>query len=149
MHSITKNFKFEAAHRLLSMPEGHQCRNLHGHSYVVKVTISVKNISILSNPNMVIDFGQLKEFQKWLDDNFDHATILSNNDPLFSILKETGNKVRIMPSGDPTAENMASFFCTAMENICRKNNLKQEFILIIEVAETVGNTASFQMIFTE
>jgi queuosine biosynthesis protein QueD len=147
MYSITKSFKFEAAHRLLSMPENHPCRNLHGHSYVVKVSISVENISILENPNMLIDFGKLKEFQKWLDENFDHATILNNTDSLFSILKEANIRVRTMPSGDPTAENMASFFCAIIGDLCRKFNLQQKYTVNVEVFETVGNSASFQAVF--
>ncbi len=61
MFSIKKRFKFEAAHRLLSMPEDHPCRSLHGHSYVVDVKITVKDLKDLENPNMIIDFGKLKE----------------------------------------------------------------------------------------
>jgi 6-pyruvoyltetrahydropterin/6-carboxytetrahydropterin synthase len=36
---IYKEFTFEAAHRLPNVPEGHKCANLHGHSYVVKITV--------------------------------------------------------------------------------------------------------------
>jgi 6-pyruvoyltetrahydropterin/6-carboxytetrahydropterin synthase len=31
--TVTKEFHFEAAHSLPHLPEGHKCRNLHGHSY--------------------------------------------------------------------------------------------------------------------
>jgi len=64
MYAVTKAFKFEASHRLFTMPMEHPCRNLHGHSYVVRVSIWVEDIKNLENPNMVIDFGKLKEFQK-------------------------------------------------------------------------------------
>jgi len=36
---IYKEFTFEAAHRLPNVPEDHKCANLHGHSYVVKITV--------------------------------------------------------------------------------------------------------------
>ena len=37
---ITKRFTFEAAHYFGHMPEGHGYRRVHGHSYVVDVTIA-------------------------------------------------------------------------------------------------------------
>ncbi|MBW2731333.1 MAG: 6-carboxytetrahydropterin synthase [Deltaproteobacteria bacterium] len=32
-------FCFEAAHSLPNVPEGHKCRRIHGHSYVVEVVV--------------------------------------------------------------------------------------------------------------
>ena len=85
MYSITKSFKFEASHRLFDMPSNHQCRNIHGHSYVVNVTISVDTLK----DNMVIDFGKLKQFQTHLDKHYDHSIILNPFDKvLISFVKE-------------------------------------------------------------
>ena len=36
---IFKEFRFEAAHRLPSVPAGHKCGRLHGHSYRVRVYV--------------------------------------------------------------------------------------------------------------
>jgi 6-pyruvoyltetrahydropterin/6-carboxytetrahydropterin synthase len=36
---IYKEFRIEAAHRLPNAPEGHKCRRLHGHSFVVGVYV--------------------------------------------------------------------------------------------------------------
>lgn len=36
---ISQAFKFEAAHRLPNVPEGHPCSRLHGHSYRVEVRL--------------------------------------------------------------------------------------------------------------
>jgi 6-pyruvoyltetrahydropterin/6-carboxytetrahydropterin synthase len=36
---LSKRFRFEAAHFLPHVPEGHPCRRLHGHSYRVDVTV--------------------------------------------------------------------------------------------------------------
>jgi 6-pyruvoyltetrahydropterin/6-carboxytetrahydropterin synthase len=35
---LTRTFRFEAAHLLPNVPEGHKCRRLHGHSFAVDVT---------------------------------------------------------------------------------------------------------------
>jgi len=57
--SITKNFRFEAAHHL----PGHQgkCARPHGHSYRLEVTISgpIKDAPGESDHGMVMDFGEL------------------------------------------------------------------------------------------
>ncbi|MGB1561182.1 MAG: 6-pyruvoyl trahydropterin synthase family protein, partial [Sinimarinibacterium flocculans] len=36
---LYKDFRFEAAHLLPKVPEGHKCARLHGHSYQVRITI--------------------------------------------------------------------------------------------------------------
>ena len=37
---LVKRFRFEAAHRLPRVPDGHKCARLHGHSYQVAVTVA-------------------------------------------------------------------------------------------------------------
>ncbi len=143
MYGITKNFKFEAAHRLFTMPQDHPCRNLHGHSYVVKVSVWIEDIKQMENPNMVIDFGKLKIFQKQLDEFFDHALILHEDDPLYDIIKDHVCKIMKMPFKlDVTAENMAYLFANSINAICKEYKIKSGQIQV-EVAETVGNTASY------
>ena len=53
--SITKKFEFEAAHKLPDHPG--KCKNLHGHSYKLEVTVSSDQ---LNDQGMVMDFGDLK-----------------------------------------------------------------------------------------
>ena len=38
--SLRRKFDFEAAQHLLSFPEGHKCRQMHGHSFVLEVVVS-------------------------------------------------------------------------------------------------------------
>jgi len=51
---ITREFKFEAAHKLLRY-DG-PCENLHGHSYVLHVSIEGE----VDKNGFVMDFGELK-----------------------------------------------------------------------------------------
>ena len=37
---LYKDFRFEAAHSLPNVPEGHKCARLHGHSFFVRLTIT-------------------------------------------------------------------------------------------------------------
>jgi queuosine biosynthesis protein QueD len=149
MYSVTKSFKFEAAHRLLSVDESHGCRNIHGHSYVVRVTISVPGIKELENPHMVVDFGKMKEFKNQVIDNLDHKLILNSKDELINILKDVKDvQIIQMPQNlDPTAENMAHLFSINLRDICIKHFGILSATIKIDVDETVGNTASYTLQF--
>jgi len=65
---IFKEFKFEAAHKLPNVPEGHQCGRLHGHSFKVRVTVSGE---IDENTGWVIDFSDIKSVVKPIIDRLD------------------------------------------------------------------------------
>jgi 6-pyruvoyltetrahydropterin/6-carboxytetrahydropterin synthase len=54
---LYKDFRFEAAHRLPLVPEGHQCARLHGHSFFVRVTIAGE---IDPSIGWIMDFADLK-----------------------------------------------------------------------------------------
>ncbi|OYU96419.1 MAG: hypothetical protein CFE21_08465 [Bacteroidetes bacterium B1(2017)] len=101
MLSVTKQFRFEAAHAILNY-DG-LCKNIHGHSYILHVTIGGKKDP---ETQMVIDFKLVK---KWVDETFlthvDHALILNHNNPEISALESyVGKKYFI--NGEPTAENL-------------------------------------------
>ena len=38
--SLRRKFDFEAAQHLPSFPEGHKCRQLHGHSFVLELVVT-------------------------------------------------------------------------------------------------------------
>ena len=106
---ITKQFSFEAGHALHGY-DG-KCKNVHGHSYKLAVTVVGKPISDKNNVKcgMVIDFGDLKKVVKEeVVDVFDHATVFNQNTPhldLANNLKELGHHV-ILVDYQPTSEMM-------------------------------------------
>ena len=53
---LVKTFRFEAAHSLPNLPEGHKCRRLHGHSYRVDVHVTGP---VDADTGWVIDFGEI------------------------------------------------------------------------------------------
>ncbi|MGA7161847.1 MAG: 6-carboxytetrahydropterin synthase QueD [Bacteroidota bacterium] len=67
--TIFKEMTFEAAHLLPYVPEGHMCRRLHGHSYVIQIYVSG---NIDPKVGWVMDFGELKEVAKPVIDQLDH-----------------------------------------------------------------------------
>lgn len=112
MITCTRRIEFDAAHRILNHES--KCKMLHGHRYAVEATFVANNLDDLGR---VIDFGEIKEvLGKWIDDNFDHNTILSIKDKALGneIEKQTGQKIFYLDE-NPTAENIAKFL---HEKIC-------------------------------
>lgn len=110
---ITKQFSFETGHALYGY-DG-KCRNVHGHSYKLSVTVIGSPITDTSHVKhgMVIDFGDLKKIVKEdIVDVFDHATVFNKNTPhieLANELKNRGHHV-ILVDYQPTSENMVIDF---------------------------------------
>lgn len=115
---ITKQFSFETGHALYGY-DG-KCRNVHGHSYKLAVTVIGKPISDTENVKlgMVIDFGDLKKIVKQeVVDVFDHATVFNKNTPhveLAAELEDRGHNV-ILVDYQPTSENMIQDFALKIQ----------------------------------
>ncbi|MFV2198734.1 6-pyruvoyl trahydropterin synthase family protein [Nocardiopsis sp. LOL_012] len=71
-YRIGKSFSFDAAHFLSTLPSGHKCSRLHGHTY----TVTVELVSLaLAPPGFVTDFGDLAPFAAYLDEQMDHRLL--------------------------------------------------------------------------
>ncbi|SDE97081.1 6-pyruvoyltetrahydropterin/6-carboxytetrahydropterin synthase [Pricia antarctica] len=115
---ITKQFNFETGHALYGY-DG-KCRNVHGHSYKLSVTVIGTPISDTSNVKlgMVIDFGDLKKIVKEeIVDQFDHATVFNKNTPHVELAKELidRNHQVILADYQPTSENMVIDFAVKIK----------------------------------
>ena len=110
---ITKQFSFETAHALYGY-DG-KCKNVHGHSYHLDVTVIGEPITDRNNAKcgMVLDFGDLKVIVKSeVVDRVDHAILLNKDSPhleLAEYLKSSGHNV-VLVDYQPTSENMISDF---------------------------------------
>lgn len=114
---ITKQFTFETGHALYGY-DG-KCRNVHGHSYKLSVTVVGTPITDTQHVKlgMVIDFGDLKKIVKEeIVNPFDHATVFNKNTPhveLADELSDRGHKV-ILADYQPTSENMVIDFAAKL-----------------------------------
>lgn len=110
---ITKLFTFETGHALHGY-DG-KCKNVHGHSYKLEVTVIGSPINDSSNTKhgMVIDFGDLKKIvNKEIINEFDHATVFNKNTPHLELAQEMQNRGHnvILVNYQPTSENMVIDF---------------------------------------
>lgn len=121
---ITKQFSFETGHALYGY-DG-KCKNLHGHSYKLFVTVIGRPIEDKNNVKygMVIDFTDLKKIVKEeVVDVFDHATVFNKNTPhieLANELKERGHHV-ILVDYQPTSEKMVIDFMRKIKSRLPEN----------------------------
>lgn len=107
---LTKEFEFEMSHAL----DEYQglCKNLHGHSYKLFVTVIGEYVA---NPQenssgMVLDFKFLKTvIEENIIKDFDHAVVLDKNSVFANVLNTTNTKL-IMFNSQPTCENLIMEF---------------------------------------
>lgn len=130
MIKCSRRIEFDAAHRIIEHES--KCKMLHGHRYVLEVTFIAENLDKLGR---VVDFGVIKNIiGKWIDDNWDHNTILNVRDRKLGddITKVTGQKIYYLDY-NPTAENMARHL---FEKICpelfKDYNIKIDRIKLFE-----------------
>lgn len=94
-YELTVKGHFDAAHSLYGYPG--ECRNLHGHTWDVEVTVSA---SELDEIGIVYDFKTLKDDLATVLESYDH--VLINEVPPFHEIS-------------PTAENLARVICERLE----------------------------------
>ena len=133
---ITKSFSFETAHALYGY-DG-LCKNIHGHSYKLEVT--VVGTPIVANSHikfgMVIDFKDLKKIIKSeIVDVFDHATVFNQITPHLEIaktLKSNGHNVQLVDY-QPTTEEMIIDFAAKIKSKL-PNSVKLHHLRLQETA---------------
>lgn len=116
---ITKQFNFETGHALYGY-DG-KCKNVHGHSYKLSVTVIGNPINDNLNVKygMVIDFTDLKKIVKEeIVDQFDHATVFNKNTPHIELARELQSRDHhvILVEYQPTSENMVIDFAQRIKN---------------------------------
>jgi len=114
---VSREFTFEMAHALKSY-DG-PCRNVHGHSYRLFVTLAGTPLDDDKNPKngMVIDFTDLRDIVlKEIVNQFDHSVVVSNDydaEKMEMMKKTFGNTVVV--DYEPTCENLVADFARRLK----------------------------------
>jgi len=113
---VTKEFTFEMAHALWNY-DG-PCRNIHGHSYKLYVTVRGNTLENTKSTKlgMVIDFTDLKEIVKRdIIDYFDHSVVISSKagNPDINHVKQMFEKFYIVDY-QPTCENLVTHMANVL-----------------------------------
>lgn len=70
-YTVGKTFRFEAAHSLPHLPEGHKCKNLHGHSYSFCVEVD----GPLDDRGFVVDYDEISVAVQPIVESLDHKNL--------------------------------------------------------------------------
>lgn len=110
---VTKLFTFEAAHTLDNYDGA--CREIHGHSYRLSVTVKGTPCHDEQSPKngMVVDFGALKAIvNRLIIDRLDHSLIIRSSERNAQLIESLHKRFSRIETVDyqPTCENMISHF---------------------------------------
>mgnify|MGYP004722806453 CR=1 FL=1 len=109
MLTITRKLEFDAGHRIPDHKS--QCRNMHGHRYVLELTLvgDVIQEDGRSDNGMVMDFSDVKTLAKqYLIDIWDHAFLVYEHDDIVrQFLESMPNHKTVAVPLIPTVENLA------------------------------------------
>jgi len=125
---IAKDFYWEMSHRL-PFHKG-PCRNIHGHSYKIRVELTGKPDS----DGIVLDYYDLKILMLPVIEQLDHAFVVDTNDSvMINFLKENDMKYHIIEK-TTTAENLAEYIFSEVRNQITKkyNNISELTIRLFE-----------------
>ena len=119
MLTITRKLEFDAGHRIPDHRS--QCKNLHGHRYVIHITLEgtpVDKVGHAAN-GMILDFSDVKRLaENHLVSQWDHAFLVYKNDTVVRNFLETlpDHKTVILEKV-PTAENLASIAFNLLQKV--------------------------------
>ena len=142
---VTRRLEFDAGHRIPDHKS--QCRHLHGHRYVIEITLSGNIISKpgASENGMVIDFSTIKTLaQTHLIDHWDHAFIVSQSDDVvMNLLSQIKDHKTFVLEAPPTAENLARYAFLTLAPLYRHHYDNQLQLERIRLYETPNCFADF------
>jgi 6-pyruvoyltetrahydropterin/6-carboxytetrahydropterin synthase len=91
---LTKLYEFSAAHWLPLVPDGHKCKNMHGHNWIVHVSVR----GVVQEDGFVCDYADIDYCVKPIINDLDHHCL---ND-------------RIQ---NPTSENLCLYFWKRLQRL--------------------------------
>lgn len=136
---LTKIFHFEMAHAI----DGYNgvCKNIHGHSYELHVTVGSdeKEQDFIPAPGFVLDFKELKQLVNTaVVDLFDHKLVLSKNYIAKHPHVQTQENL-VFWEAEPTAENLLLY----MQRVIRKSLPAEMKLTELKLYETKNSFATW------
>lgn len=117
---LERKYEAEAAHRLTAgVPEGHPCRRLHGHRYIITVTI-IGDVN--PETGMLLEYAAIDERVRKVLDLVDHRDL---ND----LAGHSGAQIccpseACLVTQNPTVENLAAWFKAELSTFFPRTNFK-------------------------
>ena len=119
------------------------CHFLHGYSLAFKFTFGC---DALDNKNWAVDFGGLKPLKKWLEDSFDHKTVVDINDPHMEDFKQLEQKglCQLTIFDGVGAEKFAEHAFKFADKVIREKTDNRCYVVRAECMEHGANSAIYE-----
>ncbi len=149
---VSKDYTVFAAAHFVTY-DGDQVEPLHGHNY--RATVSLEGP--LDDNHYVFNFVPLKRLMREVCDQLDHRMLLPTGNPLLEITADTEaytvrhrhrryvfprEDVVQLPIPNTTAEQLAEWISHELEGRLRARGARGLRAIVVEVAETFGQSAS-------
>jgi len=126
---MTRTLAFDAGHRLLNHES--KCAHVHGHRFVVEVTLELSPGAALDRAGRIVDFGDVKErLGGWIDRNLDHAFIANEADPIVAWLEEHEQRRHVV-AFEPSAENLAAYLLEVAQGLLDVCDVRRVVSLVV------------------
>jgi 6-pyruvoyltetrahydropterin/6-carboxytetrahydropterin synthase len=143
--TITKRLEFDAGHRIPYHDS--ECRNLHGHRYVLELTLEGEVIDApgTSGHGMLMDFSHVKAIaREHVIDRWDHGFLVYEGDhAVRDFLATLPDHKTIVMSAVPTAENMARTAFEILAPLLQDRYGSRLRLLKVKLYETPNSWAEY------
>jgi len=123
--------------------EHSHCKYLHGYSLQITLTFSALE---LNERNWVVDFGGLKSLKGWLEETFDHTTLVAEDDPKITLFRELqiADLIQLRVFPHVGMEAMAYYIFQYAEQWLRGAGFPHTILQEVEVREHESNFARYK-----
>lgn len=143
MYVLRKKLRDTCTAHFLGKGYPNACKNMHGHNYGYVVEIGGER---LNQYDMLVDFSDIKKCcDNWLQENWDHTTILSDfQTEAKEFWNKMGWKYFEFPNSNSTAEQMSKYLASLFFKKLKDLYPNIEYVQV-EVSETEGSTAIYRV----
>lgn len=124
---------------------GH-CAFVHGYGRIVEIVFGAEE---LDARGWVVDFGDLRDVKKWLEEEWDHRVLLAYDDPLleeFKALDEKGGiDINILPPEyGPGIEQSCKYVFDNVDEIINEKTHERCWVESVRIWEHENNSAFYE-----
>ena len=152
--SAKKFDNFSVALRQWKAQHSH-CQLLHGYAFKIQVWFGSNEPDVekqLDDMNWIVDYGCFKKepqgngLRQWLDDQFDHTTLIEKDDPYLDLFQqmEQMNLCKLIVMDKMGAESVARLVYNKFNDKLSKTDAGRCKVIKVEVFENDNNSSIFE-----
>lgn len=150
-----KNFdNFSVALRQHKAQHSH-CKLLHGYAFELKVWFASTEEDIdkqLDDMNWIVDYGGFKKppqgngLRAWLDDMFDHTTLIEKDDPYLDFFQSAAQEglMKLIIMDKMGAESVAKLVFDKFNDVLSKTDAGRCKVVRVECFENKNNSSIYE-----